>query len=153
LVRAHRGEAYRTWRGEAALPAARREMPEPEPKQKPKPTVRVPKSRGDLYAGADGKVYKREHGSWYRNDNDKWIHLSRKPRLAKDEEKRKARQARLESSYDARRRAKEYRRYSRRRGRRGMAYYARRGWGYRGGVRAVTLARVGGGGAWGGMRW
>jgi hypothetical protein len=152
-VRAHRGEAYRTWRGEAALPAARRKMPEPEPKKKPKPTVRVPKSRADLYAGADGKVYKREHGSWYRNDNDKWVHLSRKPALAKDEKKKKARQARLDDSYEARRRAKESRRYSRRRGRRGMAYYARRGWGYRGGVRAVTLPRGGGGGAWGGIGW
>jgi len=47
-VRAHRGEAYRTWRGEAALPAARRKMPEPEPKKKPKPhrEQRVPDASG-----------------------------------------------------------------------------------------------------------
>lgn len=153
-VRAHRGEAYRTWRGEAALPAARRKMPAPEPQEKPRPKVRVPQSRADLYAGVDGKVYKREHGTWYRNDNGKWIHLSRKPRLAQDEPKRQARQRRLESSYEARRRAKEYRRYARRRGRRGMVWYARRGWGYWGGIRAVTLPSVGlGGGAWGGIGW
>ena len=151
-VRAHRGEAYRTWRGEATLPAERRKVPEPAPKEKPKPKVRVPQSRADLYAGADGKVYKREHGSWYRNDGGKWIHLSRKPELAKDEKKKKARQAQLESSYEARRRAKEYRRYSRRRGRRGMVYYARRGWGFWGGVGAATLPRVGGG-AWAGIGW
>ncbi|MHC4224698.1 MAG: hypothetical protein ACYSUN_11955 [Planctomycetota bacterium] len=149
-VRVHRGQAYRSWRGKAVLPAVSRRAPEPEKPAKKKKPTRVAKSSADLYAGADGKVYKRSHGSWYRQKADgSWIHLSGRPTLQKDVDRRKkldeARRAREESKN-----RKRYNGYRYGRGRRGMAWYARRGWwGGGGGLGAVNLpARgFGGGGA------
>jgi hypothetical protein len=152
-VRRHRGEAFRSWRGKAVLPADARTIAEPEPAQEPK--AKVASGRADLYAGADGKVYKREHGSWYRQDGDKWTHLSRRPWLESDEKKKQARlkrQAELQKSYDARRRSRYNRRY-RNRGRRGIAYWARQpGWGWWGGGGHIAVPHggyvgpIGGGG-------
>jgi len=143
--RAHKAQAYRTWNGTAVLSTEKREQPGPEAKpktEKKKKRAVVAKDRANLYAGANGKVYKYAHGVWLRQDGDKWVSLSRRPELKGDKEKReklrKAREAR-QRSYGI---STRYRRYRRGRGRR-VRIIAGGGWGYFGG----------GIGGWGGAGW
>ena len=152
-LRGHRAQAYRTWDGKAVLPRERRQLPKPEATAKPKPHKQVAQDRADLYAGTDGKVYKRSHGHWYRQRDDKWVRVSRKPRLQKDEAVRK----RLEEQREARRRKYQQRRrggrYRSQRGRRGIAFYSRTGWwggwgGWDGGWGGGGIDGIGWGGGW-----
>lgn len=149
-IRTHRAESFRTWRGKAVLPIERREpqppKPEPIPASKPvaaDPKPQVVQGRADLYAGPKGEVYKKAHGSWYKQKPDgKWVHLSRKPLLKEEYEKRMARAARSRE----RSASKRNRRYRSSYGRRGIAFYSRR-------PDLLPLRGVSIGGTWGGVGW
>ncbi len=142
--RTHQAQAYRTWNGTAVLPTEKREVPKPEPVAKPKKKrAVVAKSRANLYAGPNGKVYKYSYGVWFRQEGERWLSLSGRPELKGDAERRekleRARAARSRS-YGIRRRNRGYRSRYRRRGL-GL------GWAYYGG--GIDI----GGGGWGGAGW
>jgi hypothetical protein len=144
-VRVHRGQAYRTWRDKAVLPAEARERSEPKPEVKARPKPRVVKNAADLYAGPDGQVYKRAHGSWYKQKKDgSWVHLSGRPVLKEDVERmRKLEKARAERerASERERRKRDYRRGY---GGRCVHWYRARRW--HGARIARPLPAFGGGG-------
>jgi len=128
-LRVRQRDAYRTWAGAAVLGADRRLGPEPEPEPEPKRPAPILTNREKLYAGPNGEVYKYSYGVWQRNDDGKWISLSRRPVLKEDVERRK----KLDQEREARRRAYEAQRrtyrgsYGRRWSRR---WLTRPGWGW-----------------------
>jgi len=149
-IRAHRGQAYRTWRGNAVLAAAKRGPKAPAVEK----SARVVRDRVKLYSGADGSVYKFEDNKWHRNVKGKWYRVSVKPKLASEaeaERKKKEKELKRKLAHAKRQRDIAERssyRYRRYRHRRGRGFYRRRRLGYWGGggvgigFRRGTIART-----------